>query len=267
MMKTLLALMLLASPALSQAPVARAEEAPGNDVSKYTLIVSTKGREFHDVTVTHATVGTIKLVHRDGIATLSLAEMPGEIQRVFGFDAQAAAFEKVNMEDEKRRSAEAADKMRAERVALQAQQMQESQEISAIEARVVMVEYQITETQDGGCAAIVSYLVQEIVAGQKNFSGQPITRLVKRNPHAAIIHRLGAPSGTTGQTKLYPVKPVKDKAEYATSASGAWKVQHDREIEAARVKAEQEAKMLAQRKAMSRARDEAKARLAREKAE
>lgn len=262
-MKTLLTLLLLlATPAWSQSPAgsARAVQAPGNDVSKFTLLVTSKGQEFHDVTVTNATAGTIKLYHRDGIATLGMTEMPAEVQKMFGYDPTSAAFEAVNMVEEKRRAAEALAQSQAERVKLQAQQARESKEISAIDAQAFIAEAQVTEHQTNGCTATVSALAMEAVPGQKNFSGQPVMRLVKRRTHTAFIHGL---SGSTPQIKLYPVPS--SPAEYATSGAKAWRVNRDREIEAERVKAEQAAKLLAQRKAIEQAREANRGRAAKER--
>ena len=260
-MKTLLITCLLSVSALAQeANPSRAVDAPGDDISKYTLIISAKGREYHDVTITNATAGTIKLLHRDGIATLSLAEMPAVIQKRFLFDPSAAAFEAVTMANEKQQAAAEAAKRQEENAALQQQQAAESIAISAIEKKGWMAEMQVIEKKTDGCLCRVWELRNEVVKGQATHSGKPVTRLVKDAEHRAFVIGLDMGSGQTIQAKIMPVSVKRDGDQcYAMTGSAAYRAERQ-EIEAKR--AQQEARAKASREAAA-ARAAARAQAAR----
>ena len=247
-MKPFLTLILLTASALAAAERIHLDK-----------LFTTTGKIYEQVDVSKVTELEIRFTHAGGIAAVKLSDLPVDLQQRFGYDPVTADFARINAQEERRKALIAEEQRKASSAALQAKQLQESQEISAIEAMGFMAEFEITEAQHEGCHATVYYLQAEAVKGKNGFSGQPLQQVVKRNPHGAFIHGITATGGKTRQVKLYPVLSNRGK-EYATAAPLAWRVLRDREVEKQRLAAEKEQQLKARLAAADLARAERKAR-------
>jgi hypothetical protein len=191
--------LILALLCLLIAPVSRADEP-----LSFPTLTTTQGVIYHEVKVTKFDALQVKFIHRNGVATVPLAELPANVQKIFGYDPVNASFEMILKQEERRKHIiEDADK-KAKHAALIEQERLDTEELQSIRDHVLRCCVQdISETESGPLIYVLPVaklpiklksrsgkyervkltplgkpeLVEQIVAGQE-FSLGPTIRLL-----------------------------------------------------------------------------------------
>ncbi len=111
-MKTLLTLLCLsfALPLAAQQFVAKPEARPLPNVpGRYLFIVTNKGTVYREVQVMSHTNMDLSFTHSTGMLKMSLAEMPPEVQKTYGYNAFAAFDPAVQAQQKKEQEAAIAE--------------------------------------------------------------------------------------------------------------------------------------------------------------
>jgi hypothetical protein len=220
-LRLLTCILLPSSFALAQQPQGEIKR----ERQKFAQIVTTKGTTYKDVEVSRVTPIELRIMHAAGIAAVPLADLPRDLQDLFGYnpidaDAEMKARAAQRVEDLVK-----AERDKVESIKLREQQQAESIAISAIEKKGLMAEVQVIEKRAEGCLCRVWKLEQEVVKGQATHSGKPVLRLVKSGEHQAFVIGLDAGGGQAVQLKLMPVN-VRTKT-YATTGSAAYRAERE----------------------------------------
>lgn len=233
-MKPLLFLLLTVALARSVEP--RAVVTSHAD-AKYALIVTTRGVEFHDAKLSQASAGMVKVVHRDGVASVPLAEMPGDIKARFDFDPQAAAFDEVLRKQEFEHAEKAAAERKAKRAAERAQQV-----AAQAEAKAAAVELRAKIEAAGRKARIVSYLhrdgttarvmvqfARQGTTGRRTMSGAPVMGLVFEGAKQESEVLVNEPERAPKECVLYPMMPLSSAFEMCYTRNLDTAVAHEQQ--------------------------------------
>lgn len=103
----------------------------------FTSITTTKGVTYQEVKVTKVDALQVKFIHRNGVATVPLAELSEDLQKAFGYDPVNASFEMILKQEERRKSIiEEADK-KAKQAAANEQERLDAEELNAIRSQVL----------------------------------------------------------------------------------------------------------------------------------
>lgn len=187
-----------------------------NADATYALIVTTRGVEFHDAKLSQASAGMLKVVHRDGVATVSLADMPGDIKARFDFDPQAAAFDEVLRKQEAEQAEKAAAERKAKSAAERAQQAaQQAKALAAAAelrakveatgraARILKVRY-----RDATVTRVTVQFAKVGDTGRRTMSGKPVIGHVFDGAREEVHALVNEPERALKECVLYPLKPL-----------------------------------------------------------
>lgn len=182
----------------------------------YALIVTTRGVEFRDAKLTKASAGMLKVVHRDGVASVPLAEMPGDIKARFDYDPQAAAFDEVLRKQEFEQAEKAAAERKAKRAAERAQQVaaQAESQAAAAELRAKIEaagrKARITSYlhREGTTARVMVQFARQGSTGRRTMSGAPVMGLVFEDAKEEFQILVNEPERAPKECMLYPMKPL-----------------------------------------------------------
>jgi hypothetical protein len=238
-MKTLITLLLftglLHAQELKQGEIKR-------DRQKFAQLATRTGITYKDVEVSKVSAIDLRIMHTGGFATVPLADLPADVQQLFGYDPLDADAAMKNAQAQRAQDLIKAEQDKAAHAALLLKQQQEHKAIKDIEAEGFMAEVLAEEKLPEGCLCRMWSLTTEAVKGQKNFSGEPITRVVLGRQYSVFIPGLSLGSGQRQQLRVYPVS-VKDRHGrdvYATTANASFRLAAE---EAAQIEAEKAAKL------------------------
>lgn len=262
-MKTLITLILFTAAALPAQELKQGEIK--RDRQKFAQIITTKGETFKDVEVSKVTPIDIRIMHTGGFATLPLAELPADVQQLFGYNAQDADAAMKDAQAQRQQDLVKAEQDKAAHAALLQRQHMESKAIKQIEAKGFDVELLCEQKLADGCLCRMWELKQEAIADKKNFSGQAMTRTVLGREYSVFIAGLDLAAGARQQTRVFPcTAKVNQRQAYTRSATVAYRLEAEEAEKIAAAKAAKQAEYEARRQAMQAA--SAAARAARESA-
>jgi len=231
-MKTHLILILITTAALHAQELKQGEIK--RERQKFTQIITTKGEAFKDVEVSKVTPMDIRIMHAGGFATVPLAELPADVQQLFGYNAQDADAAMKDAQTQRQRYLVKAEQDKAAHAALMIQQQQEHEAIKGIEAKGFMAEVLVEEKLPDGCLCRMWSLTTEAVKGQKNFSGEQVTRIVlSRSSSSVFIPGLSLATGQRQQLRVFPVsvKTRHSRSVYATTANASFSLANEETLQ------------------------------------
>ncbi len=177
-MKTLIALIVSTVVAIA-----------ADDRQNIAKLTTLAGKTFDQVKVSKVTAVEIRFTHATGIASVPLADLPPDMQKLFGYDPVAADFEMVNVQEERRQALIADEKRKADHAALLAKQKSEHSAIKAIEAKGVKLSLVVRSiAADSATCAVMRVRLVEM--NGKSINGKKVAAKKKMNGEYELTEEL-----------------------------------------------------------------------------